>query len=131
MSELPGISDGGNILSESNNLWDFLLSVVLHLSEFVVLHVELVPQIVVDVDDGSFVWIFTYNPRILIGLSIEFHSERLDLVHLILVLKPELLDLWSWSSLMHGLNVLAEPDELWRVHHGLNLLLKLLAVGRF
>jgi len=126
--ELMGMSDLGNVLSETNNLWDLVHSVVLHLSELVVLLVESVPLIVVNVDDESVVWILTDQLGGFFRCFLELHVGHFDLVHLSLVHLLELLHLWGWASLVDGFDVLAESLELIGVDEILNLTLELFAV---
>ena len=128
VSHLVSVSDGGHLLSEGNNLWDLVLGVVLHLSELVVLNVELVPLIVVDVDVKGLVWLFAGHEGLPLGGHLELHVGSLDLVHLLDVLGLESLDLRGWTLLLHGLNELSEGDELLGVDKGLNFITELFSV---
>lgn len=58
-TELVGVSQGSDLFSESDNLWELVHGGKLHLSEFVVLMVEDSPLIIVDVDVESLVWLLT------------------------------------------------------------------------
>jgi hypothetical protein len=53
---LVGFSDGSHVLSEGNDLLDLVAGIVLHLSELVVLLVEVDPGIIINIDLQSVVW---------------------------------------------------------------------------
>ena len=130
-SELTGVSDSSDLSSESDNLWDLVHGVVLHLSELVVLLVEDNPLISVNVDGESGVWLLTSPFAVLSGGSLESHMGSLDLVHLGHVDFLELLDLWGWASLVHGLDEFTDGLDLMGGGKGMDLTLELFAVSRF
>jgi hypothetical protein len=127
---LVGFSEGRNFASEGDNLWDLVCSIVLHLSDLVVLLVESIPLFVVNVNDGSFVWLLTDELHVFSGMSLEFHVEHLELVELSLVLLGESLDLRGWAILLQDFDVLGDSYELIGVDKSFDLSLELLAMVR-
>jgi len=128
--ELVGVSDNRDTLSELDNLWDFVHGVVLHLSELVVLLVEDNPLIFVNVDGESGVWLLTSPFAVGMGGFLESHMGHLDFVHLSHVELLELLDLYSWTLLVHGLDELTEGMDLIGFEKILDFSLELMAVVR-
>merc|ERR1719313_291184 len=129
--ELIGFSDSSNLLSESDNLWDLVHGVVLHLSELVVLLVEDNPLISVNVDVESGVWLLTSQFAVGMGGFLERHMSMLDLGDLFHVDCFELLDLRSWTFLFHGMDECADGMDLFGIDKSMDLFLELFAVGRF
>ena len=83
LAHLGGVSNSSDILSEGDNLWDLVQSVVLHLLELVVLLVELVPGIIVDVDVNSrwlviaiaFLFTFAIIVSVAFTLNVAFNGS--------------------------------------------------------
>jgi len=119
---LFGASDTMEVRSEVDNLWDLVHGVVLHLSELVVLSVELIPLIVVNFDGHVVVVIISPDVGTLLSVHLHLMVSHLNLLHLLHVLGFEGLDIWGWALLLHGLDVLGESDELMGVHEILKVL---------
>lgn len=125
---LVGVLEGSHLASKSNHLWDLVSGVVLHLSELVVLSVELDPGFIIDINDSRVVWALA-GDGLLGGLD-EVHVGLLKSVGLGHVSIVELLDLWSWSGLLQMLDELDNGGELIGMNESLSLSLELLSVVR-
>jgi len=125
---LRGLGDSGDLGSEHGNLWDLVHGVVLHFSELHVLLVELEPELIVDINDGSLGWLFTGELDVSFGVLLELHVGNLDLLHLLIVQFHELLHLSGWSLLIHLMDILDKTVELWGLGESLGLLLELLSM---
>jgi hypothetical protein len=120
---LVGLDKSSDLGSEGNHLWNLVTSIVLHLSELVVLLVEVDPGIIVDSDGTLVVWVLTSNFFLhgflenVVGLH-----DSVDLSHVFVV---ELLDLRRWSLLLHGLDEGDDGMELWSISESVSLSLEL------
>jgi len=121
---LTGLGDGGDHGSELGDLWDLVHGVVLHLSELVVLGVEVIPLVVVNINSHVVVTLGTPDLGTFLSVHFHLHVSHLDLLHLGLVELGELLHLWGWLHLLHHLDVLGEGDELFGVHEGDHVVLE-------
>jgi len=121
---LSGLRDGGDDGSELGDLWDLVHGVVLHLSQLVVLGVEVIPLVVVNVNGHMVVAFGTPDLGTFLSVHFHLHVSHLDFLHLGLVKLGEFLHLWSRLHLLHNLDVLGEGDELIGVHEGDNVLLE-------
>ena len=122
------VSNIGDESSELDNFWDFVHSVVLHLSELVVLLVEAEPLFVVNINHGSLVWLGTRNLGILGSVLLELHVSLGDLHLLGMVELSEFLHLSGWALLLQLLHVHAKSFELLGLGNGLSLHLELLTM---
>ena len=109
---LMGCYDSVIVLSDLNQLWRLVEGIVLHISQLVVLHVELKPQVIVNIDLPVFVALFSPNVQVILCIDLHLHFGVLNLVHLLPYLFTESLYFWGWASLVQGLDALDECVEL-------------------
>jgi len=123
---LIGLSDGSHVLSEGNDLFDLVASVVLHLSELVVLLVEVDPGIIIEIDLQSVMWRFSVF--FCISGLLENHVSFLDSVELSQVLFVEHLDLIRWTLFLESLDKMNKGLEFLGLDKSMGLSLELLSM---